>query len=127
MNFLQKIKSSIYDPAFYRMISKESFGSAFKYYFLLSFLLTIFMTLFLVFPITRGITTFTQQFSKDIINSYPNELQIALKNGHVVTNVSQPYSIPVCDENRQCENIIIDTRNTINEGYLQQSNLLALI
>jgi hypothetical protein len=126
MNFWQKIKSSIYDAEFYRSIPKESFNQALKYYFLFCLLITFFRMVFLIFPIAATVTAATQ-YIHEFANKYPSNLTIAIHNGKLNINQPQPYTIPLCDNNGNCEKIIINTHNQNIQNTLKQQNVLMVI
>src|SRR6185437_14513983 len=105
MNFLLKIKNSIYNPSFYRSIAVTSFGSALRYYLLLCLLITLLRVAFLVFPIASGIHSFIQTASTEVVNAYPKDLSISIHNGIATINKPQPYVIPLCDNQNNCKRI----------------------
>lgn len=126
MEFLQKIKSSIYDPEFYRNISKKPFSEAIKYYLLFCLLVTIFRIVFLVFPTITMVNAMTQRINT-FITTYPKTLEIKLHQGKLTINQPQPYTIPLCDESSTCDNIVIDTQNPNINAYAKQKNVLLLL
>src|SRR5947209_3796140 len=117
MNFWLKIKSSIYDPEFYRSIPKESLQSAVQYYVLFCVVITLLKMAFLLFPITTGVTAITQGINQEV-TKFPKTLQVNIHNGHAAATGKQPYTFPLCDTKGNCTNLVIDTRNGVSSKSL---------
>lgn len=117
MKFLQQVKSSIYDPQFYRKGTVKSLGKAVGYYFLLCLCLTILHTALLVPSLLKNITWLTTTGVQQVINTFPGELQVSVHNGLVTTNVSQPYVIPLSSPTTDTMKnlIVIDTKTPYSQ------------
>lgn len=126
MNFIEKIRSSVYDPSFYRQIPKETFGKAISYYLLFCIVITMLRLALLVFPISSGITTVTKGLTEGLLHTYPNNLQITIHHGQLAINQPQPYSLPVCIQN-DCQKVIIDTQKPNVNTYLRQKDVFMVL
>jgi hypothetical protein len=114
MNFFEKIKKSIYSPDFYASVPESSFWKAFRYLLLLFFILAVLQTIIMSLAV-KNIEKELGTLLTNTVNSYPEELQVELKDGKVSTNVSEPYFIPLPEgDNWEEENIknliVIDTK-----------------
>lgn len=92
MNIFKKIVSSVYSPKFYSEISKSSFGSAIGYLSLVSLFLSIIYLVILMPTLLQSSGKVGQYISK-LAGSYPENLQVVIKDGKVTTNVTEPYYI----------------------------------
>lgn len=132
MNFLKTIINSIYSPPFYLSIPQKSFGSALGYFLLLALLLTIVRS---IFPIWSFLTVGQNEvkiFIDQMVNAYPHELEVRVRNGKVTTNVQEPYSIPLPeDKNRTAEDdsnlVVIDTNTPFSAAQFNQYKTIAWV
>lgn len=130
MNFLQSLKSSVYDPKFYAGIKKQSLGQALKYFFFLILGLTILNTLILSYELGVKVPQEIRNFVSQMANSYPADLEVKIENGKVVTNAKQPFFIPFPQgENINNESLnnflVIDTETPYSAPQFQQYKTLA--
>lgn len=119
MNFLKKIKNSVYDPNYYTELLAKPFSYSLKYFLLLSLTLSIITVAILSFSTIPKLSTSLNTLGQKILLYYPTELEITVKNGKASANVSQPYFIKTPSEwqtdvktkNSDIENIlVIDTQ-----------------
>lgn len=131
MGFFQTILQSIYGPEFYKKLAKTSLGSAFGYYFLLSLLLTIISTLALTLPISAGVKEFTDKLIPEVVNKYPQNLEVRIKDGKVSTNVEEPYFIKMPRQSssaKDVENIlVIDTKTPFSDDTFAKYKTIAVL
>jgi hypothetical protein len=129
MSFFQNILNSIYAPQFYKSLPKKSLGSAFGYYFLLSLLLTIITVVAAIFPITNGVKEFTDKMIPELVNKYPVNLQISIKNGKVSTNVDEPYFIKLPSQKGEAPQnlLVIDTKDPFRDDVFEKYNTVAVL
>lgn len=115
MNFHKKVKSSVYDPAYYSEVINSSFGSSLKYFFKLIILIAFIGSIYASFIVIPNFNSLVKNFGNELIDTYPSELEIKFKNGVVSTNVTEPYIIPV-------------PKDEINKDYgkLKYDNLLVI-
>ena len=96
MKFLKTIRSSVYDLQFYAKIKKQTLGGAVKYFAQLMFTLACFSS---IVPIVFGVGLLTwnqsavNNFRTQVVQTFPADLSIEVKNGEVNTNVDEPYAI----------------------------------
>ena len=135
MNFLKKVKSSVYDPLYYSEILNMNFGGSLKYFFKLSLLLALVGAVYLSFVSIPKVNSFISTFGDRVVDAYPAELEVRLKNGLVSTNVVEPYIIPLpkdefnADYNKSnYENlIVIDTKSDLSLDKFNAYNTVVLL
>lgn len=111
MNFLKKIKNSIYNPAFYKGLTDAPLSASFKYFFGLIAVLSVILAF--VFGVEVS-PMFTLENLKKIVDLYPAELAIQIKGGVVSTNVTEPYIVKTFAPQKQVASktnlVVIDTK-----------------
>ncbi len=135
MNFLKKVKSSVYDPLYYSEILNMNFGGSLKYFFKLSLLLALVGAIYLSFVSIPKVNSFISTFGDRVVEAYPAELEVRLKDGLVSTNVVEPYIIPLpkdefnADYNKSnYENlIVIDTKSDLSLDKFNAYNTVVLL
>jgi hypothetical protein len=90
MNFLQTFKSSFYNPGFYKSAKDEKFSVAFKYILSLVSLMSVAVAFVVGVYIAPE---FSKENLRKLVDFYPSELNIDIKNGNVSTSVTEPYFI----------------------------------
>ena len=125
MNFLDRIKNSIYSPKFYASISQSKFSSAISYFLLLAILLTIFQGLAVIKPILMELPAEIKKGVEDIGTCYPNDLVVQITNGIATTNVTEPYIFSGCEEKQETPIIVIDTKTPYSAEKFKEYNSLA--
>ncbi|MES2087634.1 MAG: DUF1189 family protein [Patescibacteria group bacterium] len=109
MNFLTKIKNSIYNPEFYSHLRGAGISSSFKYFINLCVVLSIILAFSLGIEFS---SIFTKERLEKVIDFYPAELAIQIKGGVVSTNVSEPYIVKAITKNPSSKNLlVIDTKS----------------
>lgn len=136
MDFLDNIKNSIYNPEFYRKLRSKPLPFSFKYFYILAFILAVIITAKFSFQEIPGINVFLTGLGPEIVNAYPSELAVTIKNGQASSNVAEPYFVRM-PGNIQMEKyrniskldhlIVIDTKNQFSEeSFLKYSSLVFL-
>lgn len=133
MSFFRTIKSTFWDPAFYRLKAGEHQG-AFAYYFKLALLLSVVLTvLFCVFAGPR-INEVLRTLPSAITEYYPDDLEVTLDNGTVSINKPQPYALPFPDELRNEDGggeprnlVVFDTEAPFNVEAFKNHNTFVLV
>lgn len=92
-DFIEHIQKSIYAPAYYREITSLPASHSWKYYGSLAMFLALLMTIVTSLPLIPRLNTFLHTLPDKIATYYPAELRIDIKDGHVTTNVVEPYFI----------------------------------
>jgi len=93
MEFFKNIKNSIYNPDYYSGVISKPFSYSLKYYFLFVLLIAFVSMILLSFTVVPKIKFLTDIFSEKILQYYPDELEIVIKDGKASTNVQEPYFI----------------------------------
>lgn len=92
MNILLKIKSSIYSPIFYQKdLLNLNPSYSFKYFFALVSIVSVILTIILAIDFIPKTILFFDSLAVNILDYYPQELEIRIKNGEAETNVLTPY------------------------------------
>ncbi|EKD86112.1 MAG: protein of unknown function DUF1189 [uncultured bacterium] len=110
MNFLNKIKSSIYSPEFYKSVRKKTTGEAFKYFLGLAAILALIQSVISI-PVAVSIQKELPNLSTKLVSYYPAELEVRIKDGKASTNVEEPYFIKMPEGGDEYDNLlVIDTK-----------------
>ena len=136
MGFLDNIKNSIYEPEFYKKLHSKRLSFSFKYFYSLVSVLAVILTAQFSFQAIPGINFFLTGIGPEIVNAYPQELVVTIKNGQASSNVAEPYFVRT-PENIQLEKyrnipktenlIVIDTKNQFSEESFSKYNALAVL
>jgi len=132
VNFLRKIKNSIYSPGFYASIPQEKLGSAIGYFFLLILFVTIIQSISPVWSFLTVGQTEVKKFVNEVKNIYPSELVIKIQKGKVSTNVQEPYFIPLPgNKNKSAADnfnlVVIDTKTPFSVNQFNQYRTFAWV
>lgn len=139
MGFFRAIRSSVYDPAFYRSMRERKVSSAFGYFALLILVASLISSVKPVADIATFI--FRPSAEKDalrneVLSLYPNELSVRFEQGVVSTNVAEPYAIPlprslgkeIGDRTEYPENLlVIDTTKPISAEDFTTLDTIAIL
>lgn len=129
MQFFQTFLSSIYGPTFYKSLPKKTLKEAIVYYFLLSLLLTFLSVLSFIVPTYTRVNELTENTIPKLIQRYPKNMEIRIKNGEVSANVTQPYAVqsPSRDPQSPKNLLVIDTKNKISNDLFEKYDTLLLL
>jgi hypothetical protein len=109
--FFLDIKSSVYNPSFYKELLNKSFSYSLKYYALFGLLVSILASVVFAFVYLPDIKNIVNKVAVQVIDYYPQELQLTLKNNQVSTNVPEPYYIKAptgfSGDDYRIENIVV--------------------
>lgn len=133
MSFFLTIKSTVWDPAFYRAKAAEPRG-AFAYYFKLALLLSVVLTAaFCIFDGPR-INAVLSALPAEVVAYYPDDLEVTLADGVISTNKPQPYALPFPDKLRSEDAddeptnlVVFDTDATFNVEAYKAYDTIALV
>lgn len=128
-------KKSLYNPEFYREVSKGSFKDAFHYYVKITALFALVLTAALsINLIPQGVRFLREQAPLLIKEHYPQGLVVTIEKGQAHTNVAEPYIVSKKDgpskifEGSDFENlIVIDTQNNFNKDTFDKYKTFALL
>ncbi|HUQ84911.1 MAG TPA: DUF1189 family protein [Candidatus Limnocylindrales bacterium] len=127
MDFFKKVQNSVYSPEFYKKIPKQSFGTALKYFLLLTLLFTVLRS---IAPVWNFITVGQKEiekFTKNAVNIYPSDLTINIKDGKVSTNATEPYFVPIPEDKTKSNLIVIDTKTPFSTTQFNQYKTVAWV
>lgn len=133
--FLDYIKQSVYGPEFYKELPAKPFSFSFKYFYKLVLVLSIVLAAHSSFKIIPDINSFLKTVNSEILNNYPKELVLNIKNGEASSNVAEPYFVRLPEDLRKIESkgsfrpenfIVIDTKNKFTEETFKKYNTLFL-
>ncbi len=151
MIFLENVKNSIYGPEFYKKLQSKPLSFSFKYFYALASVLAVILTAQLSFQLIPNIARVLAGIGPGIVNNYPSELVITIKNGQASSNVAEPYFIktpasiaggnsknepavtinglqPSSSSSSVPENlIVIDTKNQFSEADFDKYNTFAVL
>jgi hypothetical protein len=96
MNIFKTIGKSIYGPDFYSTLVGQGKSLSVKYYFKFLLLLALLATIiFSVVNMPKAFRALTPESVDSLVALYPAELTLTTKDGTFVTNVKEPYQIPM--------------------------------
>jgi hypothetical protein len=136
--FFENIKKSIYNPAYYQELRNKPFLFSFKYYLLFSLCLAIILTIPTSMKAIPKMKEGIKFASSTLVEKYPEELEIKIKDGKASTNVAEPYfvktpkeisdSIEKEQKNSKFENLlVIDTKSgTDLNKFVEYKTILLL-
>lgn len=117
MKFFSDLKSSVYDPKFYANIPFVKGGRAFGYFALLTLCLAIVHTALLAPKVLDAQKQFPSWVAQ-VIEQYPDGLEVKIRKGKVSTNVKEPYFIKV--PNGSDNILVIDTKTPYSAEQFEE-------
>ncbi|MFH1769673.1 MAG: DUF1189 family protein [Parcubacteria group bacterium] len=138
MNIFGKIKNSIYGPQFYKDLQNKSLGFSIGYLFKLALLIALVATIIYSIVLVPKVSDFLDNIGADIIDYYPDELVMDIKDGKVSVNVPEPYFLALPGELRgelddtnvdpSVENLlVINTKQEFSIDLFESYNTVALL
>ena len=126
MNFIDTLKSSIYDPEFYASLPQTPLKKSFGYYSKLALLFIIIGTAFFSVVLLPQLTRFLSDENLNrLISHFPEGLEVKIERGVVSTNLPGAHFIDIPSEfsSDMTHFIVIDTETpiTIDEFEKQRS------
>jgi hypothetical protein len=105
--FFHSIKSSIYDREYYKSIDGQKTSNSFKYFLKINLLLTLITSLTLSFFIVPLLLVAIKPASiEKVVQVYPKDLEIIIKDGRASSNKTTSYSIPFDNESLNEKKVI---------------------
>lgn len=135
-NFIKAIRSSVYDPEFYKSLDSKKTSSAFTYFIKLNVIVALIFSIGLAITIIPIVFVVTNESNvSKAIEFFPAELSIEIKNGQAISNISGPYIIPIkskiIDQTRskitQKNLITIDTTNPFDLEQFKSSDSMVYL
>lgn len=127
MGFIQKISQSITSSEFYQSIPGRSLGGAIGYFLLFTLLLSLLQMLTSI-PVVTEIQKGAPQIVDGVVDRYPNELEVYIKDGKASTNVKEPYFIPfdLGEDGESPKNfLVIDTKTPYSSTQFHDYDTIA--
>jgi hypothetical protein len=97
MKLFQTIRDSVYNPAFYRLVLSGTGPSAMRYFSSVVAIVAIVVTIVSAasfFPWLQS-TGGIDKLRSTVLSAYPDELALQYRDGHVTSNVEEPYFVPM--------------------------------
>lgn len=98
MNFLKKVRASVYGPEYYASLRDKSLSYSIGYFMALTAWLAVIVGAVLLLSFIPTINLFLSSATQKVVAYYPENLTITVASGSVSANVPQPYFIPLPDE-----------------------------
>jgi len=92
---MSTVRSSVYNPVFYRELLQKRFLFSFKYYSAFAFFIVLVLTITLSIPLVSDANKVAREFPKKFFEYIPDQLEVTVTNGVVSTNVEEPFHFPV--------------------------------
>lgn len=134
MNIFKEIGNSIYNPAYYKSIAEKPLSYSLKYFFFFALIVALVFSVFYSFVFMPKIQSFLDFAANKLINYYPSELVVTVKDGQASANVDQPYFLKApqalkAEENsKDFENmLVVDTQNQFDMQAFTSYKTLALL
>lgn len=135
MKILNQIKNSVYNPEYYRELLSQPASYSVKYLFKLSLIFALLFVIGISAFFLPKMISMINSVGPGIINNYPNELEISVKEGNVSTNVQEPYFIKTPDSWKNGEKkektpenlVVIDTKSEPSADNLKKYATLLLV
>jgi len=134
MKFFSDVKNSIYNPQYYQGLISKPFSYSLKYFFVVIILLSALATVFFSFNVIPGIASGIVAVKSNILQYYPDNLEISIKGGKVSTNAQEPYIIKAAAGNDTQKEIssfknvlVIDTKTDFSLSQFKNYKTYALL
>jgi len=134
--FLHKVKSSVYDPVYYRELLGKPLSYSVRYFFTFIFYVALILTVVFSFASVPAAQSLFSWALQETTDAYPGELEIKLEKGVVGTNVSEPFFIKIPDDQKKNINqnstnfenfLVIDTRTPFSLDEFKNYKTVVLL
>jgi len=101
--FIKTFKRSLTEPSYYQDILTAKLSFSFKYLFALLFFVSLIVGVSLSIKILKLIPQtpkFVESTKSFMVETYPKELKLTLKEGKITTNVKEPYFIDLAGDKK---------------------------
>jgi len=96
--FLYVFRNSFIKPDYYLEVLKVGFSFSLKYFLFLFFCLSFITVVSFSSLMFAKAQPYMAKLKTEVINLYPDELELTIKDGTLATNVAEPYFIPLKPE-----------------------------
>jgi hypothetical protein len=93
--FIAHIEKSIFGPDYYEELLTRPASFSWKYYWSFTMLLAVFMTIVTSLPLIPQVNRVVREIPPAVLAYFPDDLDIAVTQGHVSSNVVEPYFLPI--------------------------------
>ncbi len=93
MGLFKNTKNSIYNPEYYNSLLSKPFSFSLKYFLLFTLIFSAIFALIYSIRIIPPLRNFLNEKSMEILQRYPEGLEITIKKGKVSTNAEEPYFV----------------------------------
>ncbi|MCR4263606.1 MAG: DUF1189 family protein [Candidatus Roizmanbacteria bacterium] len=97
--FFKTLLFSFINPFYYAEIIKKPLSFSLSYYLIFQIFFACAATTYIVIRFFLPLRDFVEHLPDHLVRIYPDELIVAINNGQVSTNVSEPYAIPFSSVN----------------------------
>jgi len=110
MKFIKTIRDSVYGPSFYQSLNSVTVGKSIRYFLLVSLILGFISAI----PMVPDIFAFFSSTTvNNIVQTYPADLEINIRDGKVSTNQTEPYYLKDTLSSGKDNLLVIDTKTPL--------------
>lgn len=138
--FFYSLKRTFTSPPYYADILKAPFSFSLKFFYFFFFVYALLFTLLVTIRVFLPLNDLISALPEKLVEVYPAELEVRIRNGEVSTNVPEPYRIPLEDVKNTLEQssrrvlgtgteamdyfLVIDTQGKIDDFFQYQTYVL---
>lgn len=116
MKIFQQIRSSVYDPLYYKEVLEERrLSSSIKYFLKYVLLLALLTSILLSINILPSLKSTVKSAVNSVLVQYPDDLEITIAKGKASTNKDEPiiFSLNIKEDKKETIKnfLVIDTKN----------------
>lgn len=134
--FIYSLRHSLLDPSYYLDVLKSPLSFSFKFFFAFCLIFGLISATAINITVIPEINKFAKKSANQLLNLYPNDLEITIKDKKASINQEEPYFIPIDLKNWIDQDIpdsaisnllVIDTRSSNPTKDINQYHTLALL
>ena len=140
MDFLKRLRASIYGPDFYEELKGRPLSYSMKYFFAFIAWLAVIAAVLVLFRAIPAVNAFLSGTEAGVVGGYPDGLVITVASGSVSTNMLAPYAMPLSATLRSdmtalyddvsstpVNLLVVDTKDPLTVGEFQNDRTLLLL
>jgi hypothetical protein len=134
MKIFTEIKNSIYSPEYYKEVLQKPMSYSIKYFFKFVLIFSFILAIIFSFVYLPKVKIFFDNFGMQLVNAFPSNLEVEIKNSQAFSLSPQPYFIKTPSDfktnNGQTnfENLItIDVNNVFDLNKFNSFNTLSVL
>lgn len=137
--FFHVLIKSHSSPSYYKDLLPTKFSFSLKYFYLYFVFYALIGTVYIGIIVAPPVSRFLSVLPQKVIDMYPDELVVTVKNGEVSTNVVEPYTIPLTrfeevfdfdnvlgTDTESMQNLVVIDTNAQVEDYVGYSTLVLI-